>query len=436
MNVAELIARKQDGGGLSDTEITALINGFVDGTVPDYQMSALLMAVYFRGLSDQEGRCFLNAMIRSGEVLSFPDISARKVDKHSTGGVGDKTSLIVAPVLAEAGVPVPMISGRALGHTGGTLDKLESIRGLRVALSHQEFSSILRAHGCVFGAQTDNLVPADKKLYALRDVTSTVAIPPLIAASILSKKIAEGTNALVMDVKIGLGGFLPTEEEARELAQRLVTWSADWNVETIVYGTDMHEPLGDTAGNLIEVVECLSILKNGIGDARLIELCGVLGGAMLKLGGIVRDVESGRKEFHRVLQSGAAYRRFQRIAEAQGADPFVWKELESGVNSACSHVITAASNGVLSEIRPRQIGLGLVELGAGRRVASDKVDPFAGIRFLKKRGDSVKLGEPIAIAHWSGAPSGKPQGISLLSGAFEISDGPAENRPLVYFETA
>lgn len=221
MNVAELIARKQDGGGLSDTEITALINGFVDGTVPDYQMSALLMAVYFRGLSDQEGRCFLNAMIRSGEVLSFPDISARKVDKHSTGGVGDKTSLIVAPVLAEAGVPVPMISGRALGHTGGTLDKLESIRGLRVALSHQEFSSILRAHGCVFGAQTDNLVPADKKLYALRDVTSTVAIPPLIAASILSKKIAEGTNALVMDVKIGLGGFLPTEEEARESNTKL-----------------------------------------------------------------------------------------------------------------------------------------------------------------------------------------------------------------------
>lgn len=435
MLVSELIARKQRGGILTDSEIDELVSEFSVGRVPDYQMSALLMAIYFRGLNDSEGLRFLDAMIRSGERLDFASIPRRKVDKHSTGGIGDKTSLIIAPVVAEAGIPVPMISGRALGHTGGTLDKLESIRGLRVTLSHEEFATTLAKHNCAFGAQTETLVPADKRLYALRDVTSTVAIPPLIAASILSKKIAEGTNALVMDVKIGPGGFLDSELEARELSERLVRWSAAYNVETIAYGTDMSEPLGRTAGNAIEVAECLQILTTGEGDARLVDLCTLLGGTMICLGGAAASVEDGKREFTRILKSGTALARFKNIAEAQGADPNVWRDFECGLLSTNTHIITAADDGVLHEIQPREIGLGLVDLGAGRRIASDTIDPSAGIEFLKRRGEQVTRDEPLARVQWSRNLPSVPNGLDRLAHAFVIGCGSVVNRPLIYFET-
>lgn len=434
MLVTELIARKQSGGALTDTEIDELVSEFAQDRVPDYQMAALLMAIYFQGLDDREGLRFLDAMIRSGERLNFASIPIRKVDKHSTGGIGDKASLIIAPVVAEAGIPVPMISGRALGHTGGTLDKLESIRGLRVDLSHNEFEQTLRSCGAAFGAQTDSLVPADKRLYALRDVTSTVAIPPLIAASILSKKIAEGTDALVMDVKIGPGGFLASEQEARELAKRLVRWSANYNVETVVYGTDMHEPLGRTVGNGLEVFECLDILKSGQGDPRLIELCTLLGGTMFMLGGVSKDVESGKSEFQKILLSGRGYSRFQRIAEVQGADPSVWKEFDRGMSAAHSQVILARSDGMINEIHPREIGLGLVDMGAGRRVASDSVDPTAGIEFFKQRGEHVMRDEPLARIQWSGSPPNLAEGVARITNAFEVTKQPASERPLVYFQ--
>ncbi|MBK6765764.1 MAG: thymidine phosphorylase [bacterium] len=435
MLVTELISKKQSGGVLTNAGIDELVSEFAVGRVPDYQMAALLMAIYFRGLDDREGLRFLDAMIRSGERLSFDSIPRRKVDKHSTGGIGDKTSLIIAPVVAEAGVPIPMISGRALGHTGGTLDKLESIRGLRVTLTHEEFARTLTKHYCAFGAQTESLVPADKRLYALRDVTSTVAIPPLIAASILSKKIAEGTNALVMDVKIGPGGFLTNEFEARELSARLVRWSAEYSVETIAVGTDMCEPLGRTAGNRIEVAECLDILATGDGDARLIELCAVLGGTMLKLGGVCSSTDDGKNEFLRILQSGTALARFQSIAEEQGADPSVWREFESGERAANAQEILAQDDGFLQEIRPRDIGLGLVDLGAGRCIATDEIDPTAGIEFFKRRGNRVTRGEPLARAYWSRSTTSVQTGLNRLAGAFVIGSAPAETRPLVYFET-
>lgn len=433
MQVSELIARKQSGGELTNQEIDHLMLEFAREVVPDYQMAAMLMAIYFRGVNDREGLRFLDAMIRSGERLSFPSIHGKKVDKHSTGGIGDKTSLIIAPVVAEAGISIPMISGRALGHTGGTLDKLESIRGMNVMLSHAEFEKVLREQGCVFGAQTETLVPADKRLYALRDVTSTVAIPPLIAASILSKKIAEGTDALAMDVKVGPGGFLNSEEEARELGRRLVDWSAAYGVITIVHGTDMHEPLGRTAGNAVEVVECLEMLKTGTGDARLLELCELLGGTMLMLGNICKDVESGKRAFTKILQSGRGYERFKRIAEAQGADPMVWNELERGVVARNSQEITAPTNGFISEIHPREIGLGLVNLGAGRKVSSDPVDPMAGITFMKQRGSEVRKNDVMAHVQWSGDSVDSQTGVKRIMNAFEIGKSAPQPRPLVYF---
>lgn len=434
MQVSELIARKQDGGELSDAEIDYLMIEFARGNVPDYQMAAMLMAIYFRGVNDREGRRFLDAMIRSGERLSFPNIAANKVDKHSTGGIGDKTSLIIAPIVAEAGLAVPMISGRALGHTGGTLDKLESIRGMRVTLSHDEFERVLTEQGCAFGAQTDALVPADRKLYALRDVTSTVAIPPLIAASILSKKIAEGTEGLAMDVKIGPGGFLKSEAEARELGERLVNWSRDYGVTTVVHGTDMHEPLGRTAGNAVEVRECLQILKTGEGDARLIDLCELLGGTMLMLGEVCTDLFSGTKEFRKILQSGKGYERFCKIAEAQGADPKVWAELEAGVAARNVREIRAAEDGVIQEVHPREVGLGLVDLGAGRKQSNDSVDPTAGIEFIKLRGENVAKGEVIARVQWSGDRVDSQTGIARITNAIQIGSTPTPARPLTYFE--
>ncbi len=433
MQVSELIARKQAGGKLSLDEIDSLVLDFAQGTVPDYQMAALLMAIYFRGLDEEEGIGFLDAMIRSGERLSFARIAGKKVDKHSTGGIGDKTSLIIAPVVAEAGIYVPMISGRALGHTGGTLDKLESIRGLRVTLSHKEFESVLSSERAVFGAQTDTLVPADRRLYALRDVTSTVAIPPLIAASILSKKIAEGTDALVMDVKVGPGGFLKSESEARDLSQMLVKWSAKYGVKTIVHGTDMHEPLGATAGNAIEIWECLNILRSGEGDKRLIELCSLLGGTMLYLGDVCADLDEGKELFNSVLKSGKAHDRFCAIAEAQGADPKVWDEFKEMPCAKFTHVISAKADGWITDIHPRQIGLGLVCLGAGRKVSSARVDPSAGIVFQKFRGERVAAGEPLAHVQWSETSADSPEGLRRISDAFEITSSEAVSRPLTYF---
>jgi pyrimidine-nucleoside phosphorylase len=433
VQVSELIAKKQSGGILAPEEIDRLVQGFTAGDVPDYQMSALLMAIYFQGLDNDEGRRFLSAMIASGDRMSLKSVTGFKVDKHSTGGVGDKTSLIVAPVVAAAGIPVPMISGRALGHTGGTLDKLESIPGFRVRLSEAEFEDVLQRHSCAFGAQTDDLVPADRKLYALRDVTATVSIPPLIAASILSKKIAEGTNALVMDVKVGEGGFLRSQEEAERLSKMLVSWSAAEKVETVVFGTDMSAPLGRCAGNGPEVAECLDVLKTGTGDKRLLELCGVLGGAMLWLGKIAKDMSAGRAEFEKILRSGDGYSKFCEIAIAQGARGTDLDDFGKCVVPEHRREIRATADGILRAIQPREVGWGLVDLGAGRRTADDPVDATAGVEFRKQVGDSVRKGDVLAVAQWSGSRDSAESGVQRITQAMELGDEPPAAVSLLKF---
>lgn len=433
MYIPHLISKKQRGETLSEKEIRNLIHGFCNGGVPDYQMSALLMAMYFQGVADDEGRVFLSAMIESGERLSLSKVKGIKVDKHSTGGVGDKTSLIIAPLVAAAGVPVPMISGRALGHTGGTLDKLESIPGFRVGLSEAEFEQILLKHNCVFGAQTDKLVPADRKLYALRDVTATVSIPPLIAASILSKKIAEGANALVMDVKVGTGGFLRSLDEAEALSKMLVEWSASEKVETIVFGTDMNSPLGCAAGNSPEVSECLDILKTGTGDERLIELCAVLGGGMLALGGVVGTKEEGKVKFYELLSSGIGYDKFREIAVAQGANADELDHYNERAVASFTHELKARTSGYISAIEPKAIGLGLVDLGAGRRKSSDSVDHSAGIIFHNQVGDQVSQDDVLAVAQWSEERDSIQDGLERMENAYTISATKPPQTSLIQF---
>jgi pyrimidine-nucleoside phosphorylase len=430
--VVELIAKKQRGEALTSVEISELVQGFTRGDVPDYQMAAMLMAIYFRSLTEDEGRQFLKAMIESGRRLTLSSVPGVKVDKHSTGGVGDKTSLIVAPVVAAAGVPVPMISGRGLGHTGGTLDKLESIPGFRVQLDDEEFERILGQTGCAFGAQTSELVPADRKLYALRDVTSTVSIPPLIAASILSKKIAEGTNALVMDVKVGEGGFLRSESEAQELAKTLVRWSASEGVRTIVFGTDMESPLGRAAGNAPEVIECFDVLRSGVGDSRLLDLCRALGAGMLLLGGKAATMSAARDLFDRTLNSGAGFAKMKEIAEAQGSQADVVDNYTDFWRPRHRHEIHAEQDGFIAEIHAREAGLALVDLGAGRRRAEDPVDHDAGVVFDKQVGGTVRNGDRLATVYWSNG-STCASGLARLSRSFVISAAPPPRRPLLRF---
>ncbi|MFZ5433416.1 MAG: thymidine phosphorylase [Calditrichota bacterium] len=432
MLVVELIAKKQRGEAFTAGEIETLIRDFTNGTVPDYQMAALLMAIYFQGLNDGEGRTFLHSMIGSGKRLSLTSVSGIKVDKHSTGGVGDKTSLIIAPVVAAAGVPVPMISGRALGHTGGTLDKLESIPGFRVGLDDEEFERILAKSFCAFGAQTAELVPADRKLYALRDVTATVSIPPLIAASILSKKIAEGTNGLVMDVKVGSGGFLRSEDEARALSETLVRWSAAEGVRTIVFGTDMEQPLGKAAGNAPEVIECLDILRTGTGDQRLLQLCRALGGGMLLLGGKAKTLADGVKLFDDTLQSGAGFAKMKEVAAAQGSQAEVIETYTQRWQPTNHKEIRASQNGYITQINAREIGFALVDLGAGRRTSADPVDHSAGIVFEKQAGDEIKSGDTIATVFWSNGVSA-PGSLQRFEQAIAVGDAPPARSPLFKF---
>jgi pyrimidine-nucleoside phosphorylase len=432
MLVVELIAKKQRGEALSAEEIAFLIQGYTHGDVPDYQMSALLMAIFFQGLEESEGRTFLKAMIDSGRRINLDSISGIKVDKHSTGGVGDKTSLIIAPAVAAAGVPVPMISGRALGHTGGTLDKLESIPGFRVRLSEDEFIAVLKETGCAFGAQTSELVPADRKLYALRDVTSTVSIPPLIAASILSKKIAEGTNALVMDVKVGSGGFLRSEQEARALAATLVRWSAAENVRTVVFGTDMEQPLGKAAGNAPEIMESLEILRAGNGDKRLVDLSCALGGAMLHLGGKTGTLQEGISLFKQTLQSGAGFEKLKQIAAAQGSSSDVIEHYDRHWKPKQQRDILAERSGFLTKVSARETGFALVDLGAGRRTAADPVDHSAGIIFFVQAGAQIKPGDKLATVYWSNGLHVQ-DALDRLANVFQISDAPVPPVPLFAF---
>jgi pyrimidine-nucleoside phosphorylase len=398
--VPELIVRKREGEKLGEQEIRDLIAGFMDGSVADYQMSALAMAVYFQGMDFDETVAMTLAMRDSGKVVSLEQIDAPKVDKHSTGGVGDKVSICLAPIVAACGVAVPMMSGRGLGHTGGTLDKLEAIPGFRVDLSVRDFRAQLRKIGCALIGQTGDLAPADKRLYALRDVTGTVESIPLITSSILSKKLAEGIDALVLDVKVGRGAFMKTEADAKELARCLVRVGTFAGKRVSALLTDMNTPIGYTIGNALETTEALEIL-HGQGPDDLRELTYELAAEMLRAAGVVKTKSQALRRIEQEVADGAALEKMREIVEAQGGDPRVVDAPNQLAVARHRTTITAATGGYLTDLEPLELGYASMGLGAGRSRAEDAVDPGAGIRLHVQLGDRVRKGDALATLYTS-----------------------------------
>ncbi|MDG5766076.1 thymidine phosphorylase [Balneolales bacterium ANBcel1] len=394
-NIASLIRKKRDKRSLSSEEIRYLIQQYSRDAVPDYQMSAFLMAAFLNGLDDDEAAALTREMLHSGTVMDLSDVPGIKVDKHSTGGVGDKTSLILAPIVAACGVPVPMISGRGLGHSGGTLDKLESIPGFNVNLDLKRYVEVLREHNVVLIGQTEEIAPADKRMYALRDVTATVESIPLIAGSIMSKKLAEGIDALVLDVKFGSGAFMKTRDQALELAQRLVSIGEEFGKRTIAWLTAMEQPLGHKIGNWLEVEESIECL-NGGGPADLLEVSHLLAGTMIWLGGKAGSIEEGVEKSRKSVQDGSAMQKFRDIVTAQDGSTEYLDRPEGYPAAKHSFEVQAASAGYVTQMDAYAIGMAGVELGAGRASKEDTIDPVAGIILDKKIGDPVKQGETIA----------------------------------------
>jgi pyrimidine-nucleoside phosphorylase len=431
MLVTDLIRRKRDGAELQRNEIEFLIEGYTRETIPDYQMSAWLMAVLLRGMTRAELAALTESMLNSGEVISFPELPSAKVDKHSTGGVGDKTSLVIAPVAAAAGLYVPMISGRGLGHTGGTLDKLESIPGFNVNLTVAEFRRVLAECGAGLIGQTREIAPADKKIYALRDVTGTVESPYLICASIMSKKLAEGIDALVLDVKTGSGAFMKSEEDAVFLAELMVETGERLGKRMVALITNMDQPLGRTVGNALEVAECVDVL-NGAGPDDLRELCLVLSAWMFLLGKRVATVEEGRELAERMIASGQAREKFREMIRLQGGNPAVIDN--PGLLPRAKHQaeVKSAAQGFVQGFMCEQVGTAGVVLGGGRARKEDSVDPAVGIVIHKKTGDKVSLGEPLCTVHYNSAER-LEQAVPLIQQSYRISaDPPLRARPLVH----
>ena len=425
--VIDLIRKKRDGGALSGAEIGYLVAGCIDGSIPDYQMAAWLMAVVLRGMTREETAALTDAMLHSGEVLDLSFLPAKKVDKHSTGGVGDKTSLVLAPLVAAAGLFVPMISGRGLGHTGGTLDKLESIPGFRVGLSVAEFHRVLKACGCSMIGQTEKIAPADRKLYALRDVTGTVESPYLICASIMSKKLAEGTDALVLDVKTGSGAFMKKEEDAVFLAELMVETGERMGKQMVALITDMNQPLGRTVGNALEVQECIEVLRGG-GPGDLRELCFELAAWMFYLGGASATVADGKRLAQEILASGKAFDRFRQMVELQGGDISVIDD-PARLPSADHRVeVPSRRAGFVTAIACEQVGTACVILGGGRERKEDSVDPAVGIVIHKKIGDGVSAGESLCTIHCH-SDAQAVRARTLLEESYQISGAPPAGKP-------
>jgi pyrimidine-nucleoside phosphorylase len=427
----DLIRKKRDGGSLTKTEIRYLVEGCTDGSIPDYQMSAWLMAVVLRGMTRAETADLTDAMLHSGEVLDLGFLPASKVDKHSTGGVGDKTSLVLAPLVAAGGLYVPMISGRGLGHTGGTLDKLESIPGFRVGLSTAEFHRVLKACGSSMIGQTEKIAPADRKLYALRDVTATVESPYLICASIMSKKLAEGTDALVLDVKTGSGAFMKKEDDAVFLAELMVETGERMGKQMVALITDMNQPLGRTVGNALEVQECIEVL-HGRGPADLRELCLELAAWMFYLGGAVETVASGKELSAQIIASGKAFDRFRQMVELHGGDVSTIDD-PSRLPAADSHVeVPTSQDGYVSAIACEQVGTACVILGGGRERKEDSVDPAVGIVVHKKIGDKVSAGESLCTIHCHSEAQAARAKQMLLESYTITADPTVSKMPLVH----
>ncbi len=425
-----IIARKRDGLKLNAAEIEAFVRGSTDGSWADYQLSAMLMAIYLRGLDTEETVALTRAMMNSGIVADLSAIPARKVDKHSTGGVGDKISLHLAPMIAACGVAVPMISGRGLGHTGGTLDKLESIPGFRIVVSLADYRALVARTGCALIGQTPELAPADKKLYALRDVTATVACRPLICASIMSKKLAEGIDALVLDVKFGGGAFMKTEAEARELAGMMVAIGNAMGKPTRALLTRMDEPLGHAVGNAVEIAESIDCLR-GAGPADLMEVTLALGVEMLLLAGAARDEAGARAKLAAVIADGSALAKFREIVEAQGGDPRTVDQPEARLPAArFQRELRASRAGYVQSVAALDVALAALGLGAGRTRAEDSVDHAVGFTRLVKTGTLIRSGDTLAIIHANDEAKAEAAEATLRS-AIVLGETPPERLPLV-----
>ncbi len=429
MRAYDLIRRKRDGGTLTDGEIETLLREYTAERVPDYQMSALLMAIVLRGMTARELAAWTRAMIESGVVLDLSDLPGRKVDKHSTGGVGDKISLPLAPLVAACGVRVPMVSGRGLGHTGGTLDKLQSIAGFRVDLPTAEYRRLVATVGCCLIGQTREIAPADKRLYALRDVTATVESVPLIASSIMSKKLAEGIDALVLDVKVGSGAFMKTRADAARLASTMVGIGKRMKKRVVAVLTDMDQPLGRTVGNALEVKETIEVL-NGAGPPDVVALTVELGAHMLLLGAQARSLADGRARIRARIDDRSGLAKFREIVVAQGGDASVVDD--PGRLPAARHAaeVQAERSGFVHRIDAEAVGVAALILGAGRERVDDAIDPAVGIELLAKRGDRVSKGQPVARIHYN-ADARLEESRRLLTRAYRYSVGRPAGRPLV-----
>ena len=429
MRPQEIIEKKRDGGELSVDEIDAFIDGVCDGTWADYQISALLMAMFIRGLDAIETDELTRSMLTSGEVLDFSDIDAPKADKHSTGGVGDKTSLIIAPLVAACGVAVPMISGRGLGHTGGTLDKLESLPGYRVNLSSTEFRSVLKKCGFAMAGQTAEIAPADKKLYALRDATATVPYVPLIVGSIMSKKLAEGLDALVLDVKTGSGAFMRKLEDSTRLAKALVETGRNFGVKTQAVISDMSQPLGQWVGNSHEAYECIQILRGDgiVGHTKALSV--ELSARMLVLAGVAPDLDSATLTVNQKLTNGEAFERFRKNVEMQGGDVTVCDDPERLIDTKLSESpVKAASSGFVTAIDTHAIGNAVAAIGGGRIRAEDKIDHAVGYSSMAQIGDEIRDGDVLGVLH--ARNSDDPATVQILD-AYKISEKKVDAPSLV-----
>jgi pyrimidine-nucleoside phosphorylase len=428
-----VIEKKRDGQALTRDEIDFFLRGYTAGGIPDYQMSALAMAICLRGMEEEEIGALTETMLHSGGVIDPAAMPGVKVDKHSTGGIGDKVSLVLAPLLAACGVSVPMLSGRGLGLTGGTLDKLESIPGFRTNLSETEFIQVVRACGCCMAGQTERIAPADRKLYALRDVTGTVPSIPLITASILSKKLAEGIDALVLDVKFGRGAFMKTLEQARQLADRLVAVGRGLGKPVRALVTDMNTPLGRAAGNALEVIEAVECL-DGRGPADLRELTLALGAELLVMTGVAADRAAAVAVQQAQLDSGEALRRFRRMVELQGGNPEALADYTLLPAAPVRQPLSAPSAGWVADVDAERIGRACLLLGAGRTRADQAIDPAVGIADLAQPGDRVERGSILAVVHAADEPSGEVRRLlreAFVFSATEVSPPPRirERRP-------
>jgi pyrimidine-nucleoside phosphorylase len=430
MTAREIIQKKRDGGVLSPEEIGSFIRGYMSAEITDYQVAAWLMAVYLNGMTVDETVALTREMRDSGQHLKLGAIASRKIDKHSTGGVGDKTSMIIAPIVAACGVTVPMITGRALGHTGGTLDKLESIPGFDPRPSPEAVRRILKGVGAVIMGQTDDLAPVDRRMYALRDVTATVESVPLITASILSKKLAEGIDGIVLDVKTGSGSFMPTLEKARTLARSIIDVGGRLKTKVVAVITDMEQPLGRTIGNALEIRECIDFL-NGSGAEDLETISIGLAAHMIRLGGAARTQDRASKMAYEAVSKGHALKRFREIVRLQGGDDRVIDDSSLLPQAANIQEFRSRSHGFVTRCDAKLLGLASNALGAGRNRMEDTIDPAVGLDLAKKTGDRVKRGDVLCKIHWNDKRRLR-DALPLIEQAFEVKSKVGRIRPLIH----